>query len=100
MTEPRAHDITQPARLPTIRDVARVANVSVGTVSKALNGQGSLREETRLHVQTVAKQMGFRPNDLVLSMLRQRSFTVGLISTTVPDSFCSRRSQYGKDALN
>lgn len=72
-----------PAR-PTIRDVARLANVSIGTVSKALNNSGSLRQETRDRVATVAQQIGFLPNDLAQSLHRGQSFTVGLISN---DSF-------------
>lgn len=65
----------------TIRDVAHAAGVSVGTVSKALNGQGTLRAETRTAVRATAERLGFRPNDLAQSLLRKRSFTVGLIST-------------------
>ncbi len=65
----------------TIWDVARAAGVSVGTVSKALNGRGQLREETRALVRSTAERLGFRPNDLAQSLLRKRSFTVGLIST-------------------
>jgi LacI family transcriptional regulator len=65
----------------TIRDVAHAAGVSVGTVSKALNGQGQLREETRTAVRSTAERLGFRPNDLAQSLLRKRTFTVGLIST-------------------
>jgi LacI family transcriptional regulator len=68
----------------TIRDVARLSNVSVGTVSKALNNSGSLRQETREKVIAIAKELGFRPNDLAQSLHRGQSFTVGLIST---DSF-------------
>ena len=37
--------------LPTVRDVAQLAGVSQGTVSKALNGRGQLREETRQRVR-------------------------------------------------
>ena len=48
-------------RLPAIRDIAKAAGVSVGTASKALNGQGRLRAETRARVQAVAEQHGFRP---------------------------------------
>jgi LacI family transcriptional regulator len=73
----------QPPR-PTIRDVARLANVSIGTASKALNNNGSLRQETRDRVRTVARDLGFRPNDLAQSLHRGKSLTVGLIST---DSF-------------
>lgn len=55
---------------PTIRDVARAASVSVGTVSKALNNNGSLRQETRERVIAAAKALGFRPNDATDPLLR------------------------------
>jgi LacI family transcriptional regulator len=66
---------------PTIRDVARAAGVSVGTASKALNGRGRLRAETRQRVRAAAEGLEFRPNDLIKSLLRGRTFTVGLITT-------------------
>jgi LacI family transcriptional regulator len=68
----------------TIHDVARAANVSIGTVSKALNNGGTLKQETRDKVIAVAKQLGFRPNDLAQSLHRGQTFTVGLITS---DSF-------------
>jgi LacI family transcriptional regulator len=80
----RAADSRPPRPRLTIRDVARHAAVSVGTVSKALNNSGSLRQETRDKVIAVAKELGFRPNDLAQSLHRGHTFTVGLIST---DSF-------------
>jgi len=69
---------------PTIRDVARAADVSIGTVSKALNQNGNLKPETRKRIIAVAKELGFRPNNLAQSLHRGQSFTVGLISN---DSF-------------
>ena len=68
-------------RTVTIHDVAREAGVSIGTVSKALNEQGQLTEETRARVRAAATKLGFRPNDLAQSLHRKRSFTVGLISS-------------------
>src|SRR5947208_905492 len=65
----------------TIRDVARAAGVSVGTVSKALNKNGRLRQETRDKVILAARELGFRPNDLAQSLHRGQSLAVGLIST-------------------
>jgi LacI family transcriptional regulator len=65
----------------TIRDVARASNVSVGTVSKALNNNGRLRQETRERIIAAATELGFRPNDLAQSLHRGQSLTVGLIST-------------------
>jgi DNA-binding LacI/PurR family transcriptional regulator len=79
---PAKHDQQVLCRWPsTIWDVARVAGVSVSTVSKALNGRGQLREQTRSLVQSAAERLNFRPNNLAQSLLRKRSFTVGLITT-------------------
>lgn len=69
---------------PTIRDVARLAGVSLGTASKALNARGRLRQETRDKVMRVAREIGYRPNDLAQSLHRTHSMTVGIISN---DSF-------------
>jgi LacI family transcriptional regulator len=68
----------------TIRDVARLAGVSIGTASKALNGSGRVSAETRATVVRVAKSINYRPNALAQSLHRARSMTVGILST---DSF-------------
>jgi LacI family transcriptional regulator len=78
---------TEPApdgRRPTIRDVAARAGVSIGTASKALNGQGKLRDETRERVAQAARELGFAPNVLARALLAGRTYTVGVITT---DSF-------------
>lgn len=49
---------------PTVRNVAQLAGVSPGTVSKALNGRGQLRDETRRRVRRAADKLGFQPNYL------------------------------------
>ncbi|GAA1729232.1 LacI family DNA-binding transcriptional regulator [Brachybacterium phenoliresistens] len=67
-----------------IGDVARAAGVSLGTVSKALNGTGSLREETRRHVQEVADRLGFVPDSRGRGLASGRTYTVGFLTT---DSF-------------
>src|SRR5260221_9526840 len=74
-------EVRPPRARLTIHDVARASNVSVGTVSKALNNNGRLRQETRERVIAVARELGFRPNDLAQSLHRGQSLTVGLIST-------------------
>ncbi len=68
-------------RRATIRDVAAEARVSIGTASKALNGRGKLRAETRERVAKAAQRLGFAPNTLAQALLAGRSFTVGLITT-------------------
>ena len=79
--------LTEPgsdSRRATIRDVAALAGVSIGTASKALNGQGKLRAETRERVAAAAAELGFTPNVLARGLLAGRTYTVGLITT---DSF-------------
>ncbi len=77
--EPRIRPAT-----PTIRDVARLADVSIGTASKALNANGRLSLETREKVLRVARELGYRPNDLAQSLHRNKSKTIGILSN---DSF-------------
>ncbi|WP_336855514.1 LacI family DNA-binding transcriptional regulator [Sinomonas albida] len=68
-------------RLSGIAAVAELAGVSTGTVSKALNGTGQLRESTRLRVWAAAEQVGWLPNGAARSMRSGRTFTVGVITT-------------------
>ncbi len=65
----------------TVHDVAQAAGVTIGTVSQALNGRGKMRPETRERIRCVAARLEYRPNHLMQSLLRGRSYTVGLIST-------------------
>src|SRR3954454_24249513 len=64
-----------------IADVAARAGVSLGTASKALNGRGTLREETRARVRAAADELGFAPSTVARSLLSGRTFTVGIITT-------------------
>jgi LacI family transcriptional regulator len=68
----------------TVHDVAERAGVSPGTVSKALNGRGQLRAETRRRVVAAAEELGFHANMLARSLLEGRTYTVGVLTT---DSF-------------
>jgi LacI family transcriptional regulator len=69
-----------PASEPTIRDVARLAGVSIGTASKALNASGRLKAETRAKVLKIAEELDYRPNNLAQSLHRARSMTVGILT--------------------
>jgi LacI family transcriptional regulator len=64
----------------TIRDVARVAGVSVATASKGLNGKGRMRPDTRERIVRSARDLGFRPNRNASSLASGRTFTVGLLT--------------------
>jgi LacI family transcriptional regulator len=96
-------------RLPavTIVDVARAANVSRATASRALAGYGRIRPATRERVQAVAEELGYRPNSLARAMRAGRSATIGLIVTDIANPFfaqatkavASTASELGYDVL-
>lgn len=76
--------VGRPSGSITLADIANVAGVSPGTVSRALNGRDGVNAETRDRVQEVARRLGYQPNALARGLLSGRSYTVGLITT---DSF-------------
>jgi LacI family transcriptional regulator len=76
---PNARAGVSPAN-PTLSEVARLAQVSIGTASKVLNGRGQLRAETRQRVHEAAAVLGFRPNPSARGLVQGRTFTVGLIT--------------------
>ena len=80
-------------------DVARLAGVSPGTVSKALNGRGSISPETVRRVQEAAERLGYQPNALARGLLTGRSCTVGLITTDSFGRFSIPILQGAEDAL-
>jgi LacI family transcriptional regulator len=65
---------------PTITDVAALAEVSIATVSKSLNGRPGVNATTRARVLEAAEALGFQSNALARSLLTGRSYTVGLIT--------------------
>lgn len=65
-----------------MHDVARVADVSITTVSNVVTDYRFIRPETRQGVQSAIDELGYRPN---LSARGLRSGRIGVISLIVPD---------------
>lgn len=65
--------------MPTIKDVAKKANVSVATVSRVINNTGYVNHETRKIVEVAIAELGYVPNELARSLFRKRSDIIGLI---------------------
>ena len=64
-----------------IKDVARKANVGVGTVSRMINNSGYVSEETRERIEAAMREMNYTPNELARNLYRKRS---GIIAVIVP----------------
>lgn len=67
-------------RQPAISDVAAVAGVSHMTVSRVINGSGSVRAETRRRVLEAIERLGYRPNSLARGLATGRSRTLGVVA--------------------
>ncbi|HZU87249.1 MAG TPA: LacI family DNA-binding transcriptional regulator [Anaerolineaceae bacterium] len=65
--------------MTTIREIARHLNLSITTVSRALDGYDDVAEATRLRVQQAAAQLGYVPNQAARQLRRQCSDTLGYI---------------------
>lgn len=63
----------------TINDVARLAGVSIKTVSRVMNDEPNVRDETRAKVREAADALQYRPNLLARSLAGSRSFLLGLL---------------------
>jgi LacI family transcriptional regulator len=63
----------------TIKDVARLAGVSVATVSRALNGHANVTPLTRERVMGVVSQLRFVPSSAAQSMITRRTHTIGAL---------------------
>jgi LacI family transcriptional regulator len=68
----------------TLRDVARLAEVHPGTVSRALNEETRrlVNDDTARRVIKAAEELGYRPNSIARGLKTNRSYTVGIL---VPD---------------
>ena len=68
----------------TIKDVARQANVSVATVSRALNGHENVAEAVRKRVLSVANELRYSPHHAARSLSSRRTHTIGVV---LPDLY-------------
>jgi LacI family transcriptional regulator len=66
----------------TIRELARLSGVSVGTVSRALNGYADVRLETRERIMRLARELDYTPAAAARSLVTQRSHVIGVFMET------------------
>ncbi len=80
---------TKPLRQPSIKDIARLAQVSHSTVSRALQGSPLVNAETAEKIRQIARESGYRASAVARGLVTKRTRTIGLVVTTVADPFAS-----------
>lgn len=63
----------------SMKDIARQCGVSVATVSKALNGQPDIGEDTRERICAIAKEMGYLTNSAARALKTNRTYNLGVL---------------------
>ena len=66
-------------RIRTIKDLAELAGVTAGTVSRALAGSELISAKTRERIQPLADEHGFRPNVMARNLRTQRTGAIGVV---------------------
>jgi DNA-binding LacI/PurR family transcriptional regulator len=69
-----------------IRDLARHLNISIGTVSRALNDKADVNKETRERVREAALKLGYSPNQSGRSLRRGKTDLIGVIIPATPEN--------------
>ncbi len=71
----------------TIKDVARLAEVSISTVSRVINDSKPVSPEVRKRVLKVIEETGYKPNDVARSLVTRRSYLIGVIVNNLAQSY-------------
>ena len=86
-------------REPTLADVARVAGVSLTTVSRVLNNRGYLSQEVKDRVAEAITELNYRPNQVARALHGKSTHTIGVIVPTVALPFFGEMAAEIENAL-
>jgi LacI family transcriptional regulator len=71
----------------TLADIAKLANVSLMTASRAINGKPGLSPELREEVLRIAQELGYRPNIIARGLATRQSCSIGLVVPDITNPF-------------
>ena len=96
-TDPAEKDHSR--KRSTINDIARLANVSKKTVSRVINDSPFVKEETRLKVNAIIREVGFEPDPQARGLAFRRSFLIGMIYDNPTPQYVVNMQQGILDAM-
>jgi len=76
--------------IPTIKEIARQLNVSVSTVSRALNDHPRIGLRTKMRVQQLAKELHYEPNVQAIFFKQKKTFVIGVVIPSIREEFFSQ----------
>ena len=80
MADPKnQHEAGPRPAVRTIADLAKLAGVTTGTVSRALAGNNLVNAKTRARIEALAREHDFRPNQMASKLRRQKTGVIGVI---------------------
>ncbi len=82
----------------TLKDIAQECHVSLATVSKALNGQKDVGENTSCLIKNKARELGYLPNATARALKTKRSFNLGVLFVDKTSS--GLKHEYFSEILN
>ena len=74
-------------RKVTVKDLARICGVSIGTIDRAINDRGGINPETKKKILDAARENGFVKNQTALSLSSGRPTLIGVITTVLNNEF-------------
>jgi len=83
-----------------IKDIARIAGVSISTVSLVLNNRPGVSALTRLKVQSIVDKLNYIPNNIARSLVTRKTKTIGLIVADIAEIYFGTLARVIQDALN
>lgn len=86
--------------MSTIKDIAKLLNISPSTVSRAMNGNPEISAETTRRVQETAERLNYIPNKFAQKLVGKDSLTVGFTIPDISDSFFSKSAVGVEEVLH
>lgn len=86
--------------MTTIRDVAKLADVSVATVSRVINDKGYVNKDTKNRVEAAIQALDYRPNDVARSLFKGKSKMIALFVPDIKNPFFPELARAVEDISN
>ena len=72
----------------TIRDVVKLSGLSLGTVSKYINGQ-TIKEKNKILIENAIKELDYKPNNIAKGLRNSKTYSVAILLPMLTSNFCT-----------